>query len=104
MAKRRRKPTRDSRVIERPRAKYIEYEVIIPRSHTEVHLNKKGRRCLHALSPEDDRELGLDLTLGGGYDGRRGVLYIVHDRHYPVHTLWRKIHQLFNKYEKRGKC
>ncbi|RLI98293.1 MAG: hypothetical protein DRP08_08235 [Candidatus Aenigmatarchaeota archaeon] len=93
----------DARVIRRPRAKFMEGEIIVPRSHTEIILNDRGRRALKKLTPEEERLLSLDLTMGGGYDNEEGIIYIVHTPGYPVYKQWRKIHALLNKAESRRK-
>ena len=93
----------DARVIRRPRAKFMEGEIIVPHSHTAVILNERGRKALKKLTPEEERLLSLEFTAGGGYDEDEGVIYIVHTRGTPVYKQWRKIHALLNKAEKRRK-
>jgi hypothetical protein len=87
--------------IKRKRSKYIEKEIIVPGSHTEIFLNERGKRILRELDkiPEIERELSLDLTGGGGYDLDEGVIYIMHDE--PVYKRWRKIQKLFSQFEKQ---
>jgi len=88
---------KDAIIIKR-RGKYIDGEVIIPRSHTVIFLNKRGKSALKKVirDAESERKLALDLTGGGGYDESKGVIYIMHSGK-PVYLSWRKIQKLLNK-------
>lgn len=88
--------------IERKKSKYIEKEIVVPSSHTEIYLNERGKEILRKIDqiPELSRKLSLDLTNGGGYDPSEGTIHIPHISSEPVWKKWKKIHELFNKVEK----
>lgn len=83
------------------RAKWIEKEIIVPDSHTEVYLTDWGKEVLRNLTEEESKLLSIDLTLGGGFDSEEGVIYIVHTEVYPVYRQWRKILKMLRRAEKR---
>lgn len=80
--------------ITRTRAKFIKKEVIMPRSHTVVHLNKRGQKAMKKLTDKEKRWLALDGTGGGGIYGN-SKLYFGHD--IAVHKRWRKVQALLSK-------
>jgi len=96
MARKRKK--RLTITLTRTRAKFIKKEVIFPRSHTTVFLNKRGQRAMKKLTSEEKRWLAVEGTGGGGYYGN-SRLYFPH--HKPVHLQWRKVQKLLNKADQR---
>lgn len=91
----------DAIVVERTRSKFVEKEIIVPRSHTIVFLNERGRRAIKKFTPEENRWLSLDGTGGGGYNSEDGSIHF--DLWKPVHKQWRKVRELLNRAEKRRK-
>lgn len=82
------------------RTRFIRNKVIVPCSHVEIYLTDYGRKVLESLTGEEKMFLATKLTMYGGYDEDRGVIYIPYSENRQWKRQWQKILKMLRRAEK----